>query len=121
MKPAAPVTRTFTAPSLSDSPDNPGFPDAQIPDSPDYPDETPSSETDGARDPPDVDHLAAGELETAVRAVRRADDDELGLAEHLVERLERLVDDVVVGAQHLRALELGELPQLVAQRRASVV
>src|SRR6266513_2443309 len=90
MKPAAPVTRTFIREPFPRG----GWRGL--------------SETDGSCDAPDVDDLAAVELKTAIRAVRRADDDSLGLAKHLVERLECLVDDVRVGAHHPRALELGE-------------
>src|SRR5690242_14581418 len=123
MNPAAPVTRTFISATLADRPDYPCISIAETPDRPDYPcisvAETPDrpdypwgswcSEANGSRDAPDVDDLPAVELERAVRAMRRADDQDVGLLEHPVHRLKGGVLDVWVGADDLRALELGKL------------
>src|SRR6266849_815771 len=79
------------------------------------------SESDGAGDAPDVDHLTVLEVEVLVGSMRGRDDEKLGLFQDAVERHERLVMDVRVGAQHPRAFERGELSQLVAERGARVV
>src|ERR1041385_2079197 len=118
MKPAAPVTRTFRARPFSDSPDYPRSVSATVLVCPDYPGVSRSSEFDRPGDAPDVDDVAVAEVEAAVRLVRRADHDHIGLPKHLVERFERLVDDVRVCAQHVGAFELRELAELVAERRA---
>src|SRR4029077_11962035 len=73
------------------------------------------SESDGAGDAPDVDHVAAREVELPVGVVRGCDDEKLGFLQDTVQRQEGLVMDVGVGAKDPGALECGQLAQLVAQ------
>src|SRR5581483_4304395 len=80
-----------------------------------------ASEAYGSGDAPDVDDLAAVELEAAVVAVGRADDEHVGTRQHLVKRDEARILDVGIRAKNLRALEGRELAHLVAERGACVV
>src|SRR5437899_8729802 len=79
------------------------------------------SESDGSGHAPDVDHLAVFEVEVLVGVVRGGDDEQLGFLQHAVQRHERLVMDIRVGAEDACALESGQLSQLVAERRPWVV
>src|SRR5438270_962310 len=111
MKPAAPVTRTFTAPSGASWVDalSSGFPDAPL-------------ESDSARrQAPDVDNFFAVELEACVGGMGSAKDDHVGACDHLGQRQQVAILDIGIGAEDARAFEDRELLQLVAERRAGVV
>ena len=99
MKPAAPVTRTFTSPPVaagSRGRCRPGRPRCR------------------RRSRPRRSAVAVG-------LVRHADDQDLGLGQHLVQRHETRIGNVRVRAQNVGAGPEQQLAQLVAERRADVV
>ena len=70
---------------------------------------------------PHVDDVLPADLEATVRLMRRAEDEDVALLEHAVERDQPVVIDIGIRGQDARAGPRQELAHLVGEGRPGVV